>query len=270
MKQVLFYFFLFVNVAQCLQAKDRIINGVVKDIYGNPISYVNVGIIDKGVGTVSNEIGLFTISIPDRFYHNKLTVSHVSYKTFDTEISEIKKEYMDITLENKYISIPDIVVYPQKGRWVKNKGIRIPGGSAEIDSLGEEISIFVHVKSTATIEKTNLSILSCSYDSVKIRTNLYKLDNELKATQINASSVYQTLHKSDKKQHLTFLFDNIQTIEKGDYCIAFEVVEFYGCGELLFPLYSSKCLYRKVSLDRFEKFPFSFGAAAYIRYLYGK
>lgn len=43
-----------------------------------------------------------------------------------------------ITLESRDISIPEISIYPEKGKWIKNKGIRLPGSTLKIDTLGEE------------------------------------------------------------------------------------------------------------------------------------
>lgn len=242
--------------------------GRIKDRLGNPVAFANIGIANKGIGCVSDEQGLFRILIPDTLENEQLTVSHLAYKKYIESISRLKTRPVEIMLEDSLLTLPEVSILPTKGKWISNRGIRIPGGVMTTDSAGsqgEEISIQIQLKKESTLEKVELPILNCSYDSVKIRLNLYLLDDKLQPTPIIAQSLYQTIRRTEEKQKITFAYETSPILPTGTICISFEILHVYGNGKLVFPLYSANGLYRKTSLDTIRKDQFSLKASAFVR-----
>ena len=60
-----------------------------------------------------------------------------------------------------------------------------------IDSLGEEIGVLTNIKSATVIEQIKIPILKCTYDSVKVRINIYQLNRESNATPLFTTPIYK-------------------------------------------------------------------------------
>lgn len=268
MKQILsLLFFLSLFTAQA-QKSNTELAGSIKNRSGNPIAFVNIGVEGKGIGCVSDEQGHFRIQIPDTLENELLTVSHLAYKKYTKSISQLNAYPAEIVLEDSLFILPEVSILPSKRKWISSKGIRVPGGVMTTDSAGsqgEEISILIHLKKETVLEKVELPLLKCSYDSVKIRINLYKLDDELRPIPIVPQSLYQTILKTQEKQKITFTYEVCPILQAGTICIAFEILHVYGNGKLVFPLYSSNGLYKKTSLDTYRKSSFCPKASILIR-----
>ena len=168
-------------------------------------------------------------------------------------------------MKDNAIHIPEVSVSPNKIKWIKSKGIRIPGGTLKIDSLGEEIGIFANIKSATVIEQIKIPILTCTYDSIKVRINIYRLNREFNTTPLFTTPIYKTIPRNQATTTITITPTDRPFIPQGQIAITLEMLEIHGNGELLFPVYSAHSLYKKIVLDRFEKIPFSMKLAFSIR-----
>lgn len=257
---------LFYLVTNQVYSQTTMLKGYIRDIYEEPIAYVNIGIENKGVGCMSDSEGHFSLSIPDSLLNMALTASHISYEKYSRNINKLTAEKnIVIMLESRDISIPEISIYPEKGKWIKNKGIRLPGSTLKIDTLGEETGIIANIHKDAIMEQIRFNILKCSYDSVKIRINLYQIDKDLNATPIITSPIYKMITYTPDKKEIKINTETRPYLTKGKVAIMVEMIEIYGEGELLFPIYIANSPYKKIILDKFEKIPYSMGLAIYVR-----
>lgn len=266
-KLILLLFSCFLFTAQAQKSKTELV-GSIKDKSGNPVAFVNVGVEGKGVGCVSDEQGFFRIQIPDTLENELLTVSHLIYKKYTESISRLKSSPVEIVLEDSLLTLPEVNILPTKGKWISSKGMRVPGGIMTTDSAGsqgEEISIPIRVKEEAVLEKIELPIQKCSYDSVKIRLNLYQLNDELQPVPIATQPLYRTILKTGEKQKITFAYEECPILQPGTICVALEILHVYGKGLLAFPLYTSNGLYRKTSLDIYRKSSFCIKTSVFVR-----
>jgi len=55
-----------------------------------PISYANIGVLDKGIGTTSGGNGQFTLKVPNRYRSETLQVSVLGYKDFKQALPSVK------------------------------------------------------------------------------------------------------------------------------------------------------------------------------------
>lgn len=57
--------------------------------FNEPLKYVNIGILGKNVGTVSDSIGNFRIVIEEKYKNDSLTFSSPGHKSLKVEIEQI-------------------------------------------------------------------------------------------------------------------------------------------------------------------------------------
>ena len=247
-------------------SQEIILKGSIKDSNKKAIAYASIGIENKGIGCISNDKGMFSLSVPDSLLNNELTVSHLGYRKHMQKIRNlVSSKEIEILLEDSAIHIPEVSVSPNKIKWIKSKRIRIPGGSLKIDSLGEEIGVLTNIKSATVIEQIKIPILKCTYDSVKVRINIYQLNRESNATPLFTTPIYKTIPRNQATTTITITPTDRPFIPQGQIAITLEMLEIHGNGELLFPVYSAHSVYKKIVLDRFEEIPFSMKLAFSIR-----
>ncbi len=80
--------------------------------YSDKISlpYASVGIRGKHVGTISNQDGKFTLTLSSENSKDTLVVSYVGFKNFETPVSKILNNQLEIKLIEDFISLQEVVI----------------------------------------------------------------------------------------------------------------------------------------------------------------
>jgi len=87
------------------------ISGIVLDEFNKGVAYVNIGIEQKNLGTVSDLDGRFELTIPDSLLGDSITFSHVSYQTYKLAIKhDLSYKEILVSLDSKYFELSEIVV----------------------------------------------------------------------------------------------------------------------------------------------------------------
>lgn len=106
-KTVFFFFSLLLGLASSAQK----IDGVVIDASTQePVVYANVAIKGKGLGTITNQQGGFSLNIPDAYRQEILAVSFVGYETFSIKVENIPGKALRIALEPVAAQIEEVVI----------------------------------------------------------------------------------------------------------------------------------------------------------------
>ena len=74
MKKILIIIYIILNSSFSI-SQEREIKGIITDSLKNPIQFVNVGILNKPIGTVTNENGEFYLIINNSFISDTLKKS---------------------------------------------------------------------------------------------------------------------------------------------------------------------------------------------------
>ena len=94
------------------------LEGVVKEREtGDPIAYCTVGIIETGMGTVTNQNGQFRLKLPDSLQNTYIHFSHIGFETQLVPASLLTENQVDIYLNTRYIPLEAVIirlVNPQK------------------------------------------------------------------------------------------------------------------------------------------------------------
>jgi len=223
----------------------------------NPIEYVNIGIKYKNIGTVSDNNGKFSIELNAQYDNDTLIFSCIGYYSFSIKVSDFKKnKYTEILLEEKTIELMEVIVNPKKfisktlGVTAKSKSIAT--GFAE-NKLGYECGILIKVKKSAIIERLNLNIASCSYDTVFYRINFYKVTEDDNFENILQQPIYFKISKDKIGDKIEIDLKTYNIHVYGDFLVTIEHVKDLGKGHLYFCAgLSKKTYYRKTSQGKWE------------------
>lgn len=87
-----------------------LIKGNIKDSTGEPVPFVNIGIVDSHVGTITELNGDFELVIPAGFSNKKLLVSCVGFHRQSFVIKDIIDQFLNITLKENVAQLQSVVV----------------------------------------------------------------------------------------------------------------------------------------------------------------
>lgn len=150
-------------------------SGLIKDVDSNEsLEYVNIGIIGKNVGTVSDSYGNYTIDISENSNDDdSIKFSIIGYAPLVLKVTDFKQlEEKNISLKSQIIELNEIIVKPirteEKILGNKFNGKKIQGGFRE-NSKGFECGVLLKIKKRALLEELVCNIAECTYDSVFYR-----------------------------------------------------------------------------------------------------
>lgn len=153
------------------------------------LAYVNIGIANKTVGTVSNAEGFFNLVLNDAVKPNDtVTFFYVGFKPEKYLVSELNKENNIILLSSEQMELNEVVVSSNKiklkpekiGR--ETKGLSLPNsnsGENVDDRLSKENGMKLKINSNCHIKDLNFDITTNDFASLKFRINFYKIVNDL-------------------------------------------------------------------------------------------
>src|SRR5262245_60451962 len=88
-----------------------------------PIQYVNIGIVKKAIGTVSDEKGAFNITLEDQYNADTLRISMIGYETQNFVVADFKKQFppqdATILLKPTVSELKEVVVKPGKIKYTQ-------------------------------------------------------------------------------------------------------------------------------------------------------
>jgi hypothetical protein len=90
------------------------IGGVIYDRETNiPLADCHIYIEGTNIGTISNENGEFSISVPLKHYYKTIKISHVGFITLEKKLALIQHRGMSIPMDYDVVVLEEVVVTPQ-------------------------------------------------------------------------------------------------------------------------------------------------------------
>ena len=219
--------FLFISNTICAQI---IAEGMVKEAgSGKAISYVNIGVIGKNIGTVTNDAGKFKLTIPKANSMDTVRVSMLGYAPQLFSISDFIKELTDkeIVMKASSFLLPDVIV---SNRALKEN---ILGNNTESQSittgftsnkLGNEVGIIIKIKRAPTFIKSfTASVVSKDNKPVKLRLNFYSLKDGLPDKLIQDKNIIVNAPIQNGKLFVDLKSYNI--VAEDDFFVSLEWIE---------------------------------------------
>ena len=237
-KAVLLIFVLFSSIpvySQSLKGK------VLSKSTNAGIGFVNVVIVGKNIGTVSDEDGNFTIEHVNLFDSDSLRFSIIGYESKNLSVLQFKEDSVKkVFLDLKIYKLLEVNVVHKKGRKPKEIIIGTPVVSNDLKSgfenndLGSELGIKVHVKQPVLLKDLNLNVATCTFDSVTYRLNIYQSVNQIEYKNILTEPIYISFSKDKIMNVISYDLRKYSIIVEGNILIALELYKDLGEGILLF------------------------------------
>lgn len=204
------------------------LHGNILDSTSNEkLSYVNIGIRHKNVGTVSLRDGSFNLTIPAEFKADTLTFSMVGYQDYSQAISNLQNN-VNIRLRPKTEQLAEVIikspllVEKKYGESNYHSLIQFTDGSTNQKDIFE-IAQLIHLDTTLSkVTAVNLYISSSRPDSGIFRINFYKYDGRHPTKRIYDTNITQT--HAITKGWLTFDLKQYSIYMKGDFVAAIEFI----------------------------------------------
>lgn len=173
------------TIAQVVEG--RIQNKTTKE----NLAYVNIGVVGKNVGTVSDQQGRFRLTIDERYDQDTLKISMVGYQPRTFTVADFKQRVQSnatITLTEAVATLKEVVVEDKRYRGRKLKE-RIIGNTDAgpnnqtlfaANQLGNEMGILIKIHRNPTIvQNFSIYITENKYQTFPFRLNFYSVENGL-------------------------------------------------------------------------------------------
>jgi hypothetical protein len=260
-KTVLLFLVLFISGPLLSQTQK---GKVLSSTTNTGIGFVNIVIVGRNIGTVSDESGNFTISLDNNYDNDSLRFSIIGYESKTVSVHQFKEDpSKKVYLDLKVYKLLEVKVTYKKGKKPREIVIGVPVVSNDLKSgfdnntLGSELGIKVHVKGKVLLKDINLNVATCTFDSVTYRLNIYQFVNQLEYNNILTEPIYISFLKDKIKNVITYDLSKYSIVVEGNILIALELYKDLGEGSLLFhtQFFTGTTYHRKTIEGNWTKAP---------------
>lgn len=223
-------------------SQEKVISGQIIHLENNdPIPYVNIGIKNESVGTVSDKNGLFELFLDEKTHKNDtIIISHVGFKSKKINVATLKPSKNIITLEPESIELEEVVISSKKttlknkklGRTITGLGLMhanfYTAAEKNVDDrLSKEKGVRIKINKNCHLKDLNFKITTNDFKSLKFRVNFYKIENGLPTDLI----VFENIVFEIKDNFLGWFkvdleeYDIFLTEDLGEIAVAIQWVE---------------------------------------------
>lgn len=182
------YFPLFLLWLLAASASAQVIKGGVTDSKtGQPLPYVNIGVMSKALGTVTNGQGQYQLAFQESLAADTVRISYLGYRTLKMPLRELNA-LPNILLSPTPVSLAEVQV-SGKNAFRRARTLGFAGNSETttltINSkdLGAEIGTVINLKHKPTkVLTTNFNVAYNRVGKFTFRVNLYRLGADGKPT----------------------------------------------------------------------------------------
>ena len=245
--------------------------GVLSSETKSGIAFVNVGIVGKNVGTVTDLNGNFSIELDNIYNNDSLRFSMIGFESKSFLVSYFKENSIKtIYLNPKSYFLTEVKVFFHRTKEI-TLGTPVISDALksgfENNNLGSELGIKVDTKGQVKLEDINLNVATCTYDSVTYRLNIYKIEDKSEYKNILTEPIYISFSKDKIKKVITFDLKKYSILIEGEVLITLELYKDLGEGRLLFytQFFTGYTYHKKTSEGNWTKAPGLIGM-----YLHGK
>ncbi|MHA7055889.1 hypothetical protein ACWGOQ_0001615 [Aquimarina sp. M1] len=234
-----------------------------------PIAYANVGFIDRGLGTVTDQEGYFEFSFLEKRVTDKdtLQITAEGYYPLRIAYSNLKP----ILDKTKILYLSKLPGDPENSKNQSKKGLikdrvglaadsKVTMGWSEKDMKGSEIASLIDLSTqTAHLEQLTFTIANHNADSTLVRINIYDVGLKITPGKKLANSFYHTVKRKQGKEIIDLSSQNI--VAHKQVIVGVELIQIHGAGANQLQLKMSDDLgisfIKTTSQDSWQKLPYS-------------
>lgn len=204
-------------------------NGLIIDSETKkPIEFVNIGILNKNQGTITNPKGEFNLTLPKEYETDSIIISHINYYPVKILAKSFKKQ--TIFLNPKTTELSEVVVSNKK---IKNRKIgvksynrllstRVTSKSTDIIELAQLINI---PSEEVKVKAVNFNIRKWSeVDGVKVRINFYKNVDNAPSEKIISKNIIQEIPTERESDWIRIDLNKNDIYIKQDFFVGIEFI----------------------------------------------
>ncbi len=188
---------LFALLSFCGQSQSLIKGKIIDKISEEHLPYVNIGVIGKNIGTVSDINGYFEISINEKNNKDTLRLSMIGYESLEIIVSDFKKQIINNSIVKLNPNVTELNEVIVSGKDLKEKIIGNKTKSKNVtagfstDKLGNEVGVVMKIKKRPTyIKDFNCNIAVNKYGQLKFRLNIYEMKKGMPGKNILNENIF--------------------------------------------------------------------------------
>jgi len=252
MKNNFFYFAFVLFFYGSLNA--QIFEGKLIDNTGEPVPYVNIGVLSKNIGTVSDINGNFKLNLATVLAQDTIRFSSIGYETIDMLVKNKSVPVM----KEKSVQLQTVEIKPKKPIYYKagNKydSKSVTAGFTTND-LGSEVGTLIKVrKKPSWLHKIHFNMAQNKLGKIKFRVNIYQMNGNDVGKNILTEPLY--IETELVSGSLTLDLKDKYILLQDDCMISLEWIADYGenKGNLVFSagMLGAKLFFRKTSQASWE------------------
>jgi hypothetical protein len=175
------------------QAVSQSYEGVVKNTTGEPLVYVNVGLMGSPYGTTTNEQGVFKLTIKKEVGHDSIRFSMIGYIPKTISTNDLKATGNVIQLDEDITYLDEVVVNSTKQKVLtvgtKATSRKVVTGWGNYGTGGER-GIGLDLGDGAWIKEVSFFVANNGYDSILLRLHIRALEGESPGRELLHENIY--------------------------------------------------------------------------------
>jgi hypothetical protein len=192
-KYVLITLLLFYNTFFC----QVVVNGKIKSNDGKKLQFVNIGIKNKNIGTISDENGNFSLKIDNSKTNEILTFSYIGFEELNIKIEDLfNSNNTEFILTQKTIDLSEVIIVATKTTELeigtKSYSSMVAGYVRPNNDKNKDIQEFakkITLKKPSKILNANIHLFNINADSARFRINFYNIKDNLPFEKINTENI---------------------------------------------------------------------------------
>jgi len=172
----------FLSLLTTTAALAQAISGRVTDAKtGQALPFVNIGVVGKALGTVSNEQGQYGLAFQESLANDTVRVSYLGYQPLLLTLRQLRAQPA-VTLSATAVALAEVRVQASRRAW-RDRTLGFTGNSEnstlslEPKDLGAETGTVIYLKRKPTkVLRANFNVAYNQVGNVTLRVNLYRLN----------------------------------------------------------------------------------------------
>ncbi len=258
----------FVFISAFLNAQNKTIAGIVLDSLKRPIPYVNIGILNKPVGTVSDENGKFSFILENTTNLDTIRFSSVSFTSKDYLLKDLTEEGTTITLKSHIEKLDEIILSKNnlkfytdgKDKTETKHQVLFANPNYKSMNLGTEIGkkFSLGTKKPSLLTEFKFFIKENNFKKVKFRINIYSIKDNKPNKRLNNLDIFTEVD-NNLKDWVIIDLTPFDIVTQQDIILTVEWIEYSNEGNklslpIIIPSFSSTHYYKFGSQGTWEKY----------------
>ena len=238
-----------------------LVGQVVDALTKEPLPYVNIGLVNENIGTVSDEQGYFLLEVnPAQYGQSNLRFSMIGFESKTFVLKEyLQKELLIIPLTEAPTELEEVIISAKKTKFetkiLGNKTTsKMIYAAFTTNKLGNEMGFVVRQRKRPMIlKKFTISLVENDYGPIRFRLNFYAVENGLPTSTLLKENI---IIETDVTSGIVSKdLAPYQIVIDEDFFVAIEWIEDLGPGNLFFSggFFGSPLIAREVSQGSWTK-----------------